>query len=217
MTYISNYLISHYKGKYRIKSEYDKSTKQFPRKVDGTHEDVDCYIDCYNNIKIFYYGKGVLETYIPSKIRGRNIITAIEEEFGQDIVYNKEENDSEMLFQFKAKHMCELEKYLKPKTNGANISPFSSRNLPKNKSYKIPDKDLIEYKKVIEKIGTKQIITLTHITSNYLKLLITRKNTWEDIKADMALKGLSGKNYIHSIGRWNEYIKYLESVCNYTK
>ena len=30
------------------------------------------------------------------------------------------------------------------------------------------------------------------------------------IKADMALKGLKGKEYIHSIGKWNDYIKYLE-------
>lgn len=137
----------------------------------------------------------------------------IEEELGQDIIFNKEENDSEVLFQFKAKYIKEFEKYLKPKTNGSNISPFSSRNLPKNKSYEIPDEDLLPYKNLIEKIGKKQIITLTHMTNNYLKSLTTKKYSWEDIKADMALKGLSGKNYIHSIGKWDEYIRYLEKMC----
>ena len=34
-------------------------------------------------------------------------------------------------------------------------------------------------------------------------------DAWEDIKADMALKCLKGKEYIHSIGKWNEYIDYL--------
>lgn len=119
----------------------------------------------------------------------------------------------EVLFQFKSKYMCALEKYLKPKTSGSNISPFSSRNLPKNKSYKISDEDLVKYKRIVEKIGEKQIIMLTHITNNYLKTLITRRNTWEDIKSDMALKGLSGKNYIHSIGEWDKYIRYLEEMC----
>ena len=207
---IANYLISHYKGKYRVKCEYDKTTNQFSRKLDDTYEDIDCYIDCYHNIKIFYYGKAVLEAYIPSKVRGHNIVKAIEEELGQDIIYNKEENDAEVLFQFKAKNLNILEKYLRPKTSGANISPFSSRNLPKNKTYKIPDEDLAAYKIIIGNLGEKQIITLTHITNNYLKTLVTKRHTWEDIKADMALKGLSGKNYIHSIGMWNDYNKYLE-------
>lgn len=161
-------------------------------------------------MKIFYYGKSILEVYIPSKIRGHNLIKTIEEEPGQDIIYNKEENDSEVLFRFKAKYMKDLEKYLKPKTSGANISPFSSKNLPKNKSYKISNEDLIAYKSIIENIGENRIITLTHTINRYLKSLVTKQNTWEDIKADMALKGLSGKNYIHSIGKWDDYIEYLK-------
>lgn len=31
----------------------------------------------------------------------------------------------------------------------------------------------------------------------------------ENIKADMKLKGLKGKEYIHSIGQWGNYINYL--------
>lgn len=206
-------MISHYKGQYRIKCEYDKTTNQYPRKLDGTYEDIDCYIDCYNGVKIFYYGKSILEAYIPSKIRGHNLIKVIEEELGQDIIHHKEENDSEILFQFKAKYMSDLEKYLRPKTGGSNISPFSSKNLPKNKAYKIPDEDLVAYKSIVGDIGQKQIITLTHMLNSYLKSLVTKRNTWEDIKADMALKGISGKNYIHSIGKWEEYINYLKKEC----
>ena len=209
---MANYLISHYKGKYRIKCEYDKTINQFPRKLDGTYEDIDCYIDCYNNIKIFYFGKSTLEAYIPSKGRGHNIVKLIEDDLGKEVIYNKEENDSEVLFHFKAKDMSKIEKYLRPKTSGSSISPFSSKNLPKNKLYKIPDEDLVYYRNIVEKIGRKQIIALSHITNSYLKFLITKTTTWEDIKADMALKGLSGKNYIHSIGKWKEYIKYLEKM-----
>ena len=208
---MANYLISHYKGKYRIKCDYDKRTNQFPRKIDGTFEDVDCYIDCYNNIKIFHYGKLILEAYIPSTIRGKNMIKSIKEEYGDDIIFSIKETESEVLFRFCSKDMDKLEKYLKPKTNGADISPFSSKNLPKNKDYKIPDEDFVEYKKIIENIGQKRIIELTHMTNKFLKLIVTKTNTLENIKTDMLLKGLSGNKYIHSIGRWNDYINYLKN------
>lgn len=195
---------------YRIKCEYDESKNQFQRKLDGTYEDIDCYIDCYKNIKIFYYGKSILEAYIPSVGRGNNIIKSITERFGNDIIFDIQKTDGEVIFKYKAKDMDMLERYLKPKTSGSNISPFSSKNLPKNKDYKIPNEDLVIYKNIIDKIGKNRIIELTHMTNSYLKSLVTKKNTWEEIKADMALKGLSGKNYIHLIGKWNDYIKYLK-------
>ena len=104
--------------------------------------------------------------------------------------------------------MESLEKYLKPKTNGASISPFSSRNLPKS-DYKIPDRDLLTYKEIVSKIPRERIIDITHTTNNFIKSLVTRKNKLENIKADMAKKCLKGKEYIHSIGKWSEYINYL--------
>lgn len=207
---MANYLLSHYKGKYRIKCEYDKETNQYQRKIDGTYEDIDCYIDCYKNIRIFYYGKSILEAYIPSVVRGNNIIKQIQEELNKDTIFNINETDTEVLFQFKACNMEKLEKYLNPKTSGANISPFSSKNLPKNKGYKISDEELRLYRNIVEKLGQNRIIELTHMTNKYLKFLVSKNNKWEDIKADMALKGLSGKNYIHSIGKWDEYISYLK-------
>ncbi len=146
-------MTSHYKGKYRIKCEWDKSTNQFPRKLDGTFEDIDCYIHCYKNIRIFYYEKSILEAYVPSLGRGRNIIKSVKNDLGDDIIFNIVETDSEVLFQFKATNMDALEKYLKPKTSGSNISPFSSKNLPKNKKYKIPDEELRTYKDIVQKIS----------------------------------------------------------------
>ena len=203
--------MTHYKGKYRIKCEYDQKTNQFQRKLNGTYEDIDCYIDCYKSIKIFYYGRSVLEAYIPSVVRGRNIIKAIKEDEGKNIISDIKETDSEVLFHFKANDMDRLERHLKPKVSGANISPFSSKNLPKNKEYKIPEEEFGVYKEIVEKIGKNRIIELTHTTNSYLKSLAAKINTWDGIKADMALKGLSGKNYIHAIGRWEDYIIYLKN------
>ena len=146
--------------------------------------------------------------YIPSIGRGHNIIKAIQEELGNDVIYNIEETDSEVMFRFNSKHIDELEKYLKPKTSGASISPFSSRNLPKS-DYKIPDEEFVSYKEIVAKIPRERIIDITHTSNNYLKSLATKRNTWEDIKADMAKKCLKTKEYIHSIGKWNDYINYL--------
>lgn len=212
MNNIANYLVSHYKGVYRIKAPYD-SKNQFPRKLNGTFEDMDCYIDCQFGNKIFYYGRNKLHAYIPSIGRGRNIIKHINENFGSEIIFNIEETDEEVLFLFSTKDADKIIPLLKPKTNGANISPFSSRNLPKS-NYKIPDENLITYKNIVVKIPPESILALTHRTNDYLKSLATKKKTWEDIKADMALRGLKGKEYIHSIGKWNDYVNYLERELN---
>ena len=47
------------------------------------------------------------------------------------------------------------------------------------------------------------------ISNNFIKTLATKNNPIEKIKADMALKGLKPKEYIHSMGYWDKYIKYL--------
>lgn len=125
--------------------------------------------------------------------------------------------DSEVLFRFHQKDADKIIPLLKPKTNGANISPFSSKNLPKNKTYKIPDEELSLYKNIVQNVPKECILTLTHMTQSFIKSLATKKNTMDDIKADMAMKGLKGKEYIHSIGKWNEYLEYLKTELSKQK
>ena len=177
--------------------------------MDGSLEDIDVYIDCSLGNKVFYYGNRILQAYIPSVGRGHNIINKIYDDYDKDIIFDIEETDTEILFKFNVDNDTKIIPLLKPKTSGANISPFSVKNLPKNKDYKIPDEDFIMYKNIFKNIPKERILTLTHRTQDFIKSFITEKNTWEDIKADMQLKGLKGKEYIHSIGKWKEYIKYL--------
>lgn len=134
-------------------------------------------------------------------------------ELNGNIIWNIVETDSEVLFRFNAKHMNDLEPYLKPKTNGADRSPFSTKNLPKSR-YNIPDEDLIPYKDLVSKLPQNQLITLVHTTKDFIKSLTTKRNTYDKIKEDMALKGLKGKEYIHFIGVWDKYISYLKSCIN---
>lgn len=192
-----------------MKTEPDQSTNTFPRKFNGNFNDIDVYIDCQNNNRVFSYGHEILQAYVPSLIRGHNIIKTISEQFGEEIIFDIEETDSEVLFKFNAKYDDKIIPLLKPRTSGSNISPFSSRNLPKNTSYKIPDEDLDSYKNIIAKIPRECMLTITHTTDSYIKSLVTKKNPIEKIKADMALKGLKPKEYIHSMGYWDKYLKYL--------
>lgn len=197
-----------FKGIYRIKVPYNQWTKDFTRKLNGNLEDVDCYIDCMYGNKVFHYGRDVLQAYIPSLGRGHNILKSINE-IDQSIIFDIEETDSEILFKFKYADSDKIIPLLKPKTSGANISPFSSRNLPKNKTFKIPDEQLEAYQEIVSKIPQERILTLTHRTNSFIKSLATKRNPIENIKADMKLKGLRGKEYIYSIGEWDNYIKFL--------
>lgn len=183
-------------------------TNTFPREYTGLYSENDIYIDCYKNVRIYHYGNRTLMAYIPSIGRGHNIIKLINE-IESDLIFDIEETSQEILFKFNYKHSDKIIPLLNPKTSGANISPFSSRNLPKNKDYRIPDEEFVSYKEIVSKIPRERMIDITHTTNNYLKSLTTKRNTWEDIKANMAKKCLKPKEYIHSIGKWNDYINYL--------
>jgi hypothetical protein len=204
----TSYLTDKFKGVYRILPEVDTLTNDFPRKLNGSYEYIDCYISCQHNIKIYHYGKSILQAYIPSLQRGNNIIKAIQG-INPDIISNIYRTDSEVEFLFKYSDSETIIPLLKPKTSGSGISPFSSKNRPKT-AYIIPDEDLCEYKEIVQNVPQNELITISHSTNNFIKSLATKKNPIENIKADMKLKGLTGKNYIHSIGKWDEYIKYLK-------
>lgn len=196
-----------------MKCDYDLRTNDYNRKLNGTLEDMDIYVTCQYGNKVFHYGRDVLQAYIPSLQRGHNIIKAIQQ-IEPNIIFNIEETDSEILFRFKYVNSDKIIPLLKPKTNGANISPFSLKNLPKNKDFKIPKEELVTYKQIVQRVPKERILTLTHSTNDFIKSLATKKNPIENIKADMKLKGLKGKEYIYSIGKWNEYLNFLYKMIS---
>lgn len=204
-----SFLTDKYKGTYRIMCPYDLLHNSFPRKLNGNFEDIDQYIDCQKGIKIFYYGKSILQCYIPSLQRGHNKVKAIKSEVGDDIIFDIEETDSEVLFKFKASNMDKLEPYLNPKTSGADRSPYSTKNLPKTK-YQMSESDLLIYKAITAHVKKNEILKISHITKDFLKTLCNKRYTEDKLKENMRMMGLSGKDYIHSIGKWNEFTKYLK-------
>ena len=140
-------------------------------------------------------------------IRGHNIVKTIQQS-DPSLIFDIEETDSEILFKFKYVNSDKIIPLLKPRTSGSQISPFSSKNLPKS-NFKIPDDKLTQYKQIVSKIPPEKLLTLSRMTYSYLQTLVTKKNTWENIKSDMRLKCVKGKEYIYMIGKWDEYLKYL--------
>ena len=206
-------------------AEIDQNTNDFPRDETGKIEENDVYIQCSKNCKVYHYGKSVLVAYIPSLGRGHNILLSIakdklgiEDRIDYEELYRKLEeentvfdiieNDSEIEFKFNAKNIEYIMQYLNPKTSGCNISPFSARNLPKS-DYKIPDEDLVAYNKIMAEKYSERFLDIRHITNNFLKSISNKQCNEEKIKADMKLKCMKPKQYIHFIGKWNEYLKAL--------
>ena len=142
-------------------------------------------------------------------IRGHNIVKTIQQS-DPSLIFDIEETDSEILFKFKYVNSDKIIPLLKPRTSGSQISPFSSKNLPKS-NFKIPDDKLTQYKQIVSKIPPEKLLTLSRMTYSYLQTLVTKKNTWENIKSDMRLKCVKGKEYIYMIDKWDEYLKYLEN------
>lgn len=217
-----------YKGIYRLMAHIDQNTNDFPRDERGNIDSDDVYIKCAYGNQIYHYGHSTLMAYIPSLGRGHNILYALGKELcgiedriqydelyslleQQGKIWDIVENDKEIEFKFSAKDIELIAKYLKPQTGGANISPFSSRNLPKRK-YDIGSTALQEYKEIINKIPKGNILIIKNLTSQFLSDILKKDKAYRrvDVNADMKKKMLKGKEYIHYIGKWNEYIKFLK-------
>ena len=114
------------------------------------------------------------------------------------------------MFRFKYKDSDQIIPLLKPRTLAAGRSPYSSKNLPKS-DYTIPDGELQSYKDIVANVPRERSLRVGYITNQYLKSLCKKKCSYEKMKEDMKLKMLKGKEYIHSIGKWDEYIKYIKT------
>lgn len=204
---MANYL-NKYIGTYRVVAEYDITTNDFPREYDGSLSENDLFIPCKSNSKIYHFGGSKLVFYCPSKKRGHNIVRDIFADKKSSLIYDFEESDEELSFKFDSKNLEQLVQYFEPKVNGASIRPHSTKNLPKT-SYMIPKEDLDKYNEAVKDVP---FIQLTQSFRNYMNTLYTKKKDRKWYQSDMRLKGLKGKNYIHSLNLWNEYIDFLNKT-----
>lgn len=189
-------------------------------------DDIDVAYDiCQHVLNIDYLT--TLVAYIPSIGRGHNILKAIANDIGlpeyktyeelykaledEGTVRSIMENDKEIEFKFHARKLEYIASFLKPATAGSDISPFSTKNLPKC-DYPIPDEDLAEYNAILDSMDNKDYLLVSRVTDAFLtnKLQKSKQYRTIDLKKDMKKKCLKTKEYIHSLGEWDKYIKYLK-------
>ena len=238
-----------YVGTYRVKAEYDLATKDFPRLENGNLDPSfdDLYIDCANKIQIKHHGGNVLCCYIPNKTKGMNIFRKIyqdkisqtlpaettsdgkkylnnlcKELVEKGILVSAEVLDIEAIFEFKADMIEYIAKLVKAKTSGASISPFSSKNLPRE-PYKIPNKDMDLYKESIKDFPTKTVdmgngpidvpdgLLIKQANKQFDEIIAAAQEPGFDVNKDRKVKGLKAKEYIHQMGMWQQYCDYLKT------
>lgn len=213
-----NYLLK-YKSKYRLLPELDKETNDFLREIDGSIIDDDVHISCQYGNKIFVWGhdtngRVLLQAYIPSLTRGRNIKKSLNE---QNVPYtNYFETDEEVIFKFKPKDIEIVATLLKAKTSGASISPFSNKNLPKA-NVEIPSDQIEKYKAIIANVQKGDLLLISRLTDAFLSNILNKKykkivGRKFDVQSDMRKMKMSRikKEYIFSKNMWDEYLSYLK-------
>lgn len=216
---MANHYMMKYKGTYRVLAELDQQTNDLPRDANGNvSEDVELYIDCQYGNRITEWGhdtngRMLLSAYIPSIGRGRNIKKAMDAQGIPYMDYN--ESDIEVWFKFKAKDIEPIATLLKAKTFGANISPFSVKNLPKA-NVEIPSEEIERYKAITAEVEKGDLLIIHKITISFLTTVLTRKYKAKDksfsYQADMRklMMGRMAKEYIWTKGMWEEYLVYLK-------
>lgn len=216
---MSHYLMK-YKGTYRVLPVLDTRYHDLPRDAQGniSHEDVELYIACQYGNRITEYGKEngrmSLQAYIPSIGRGRNIKKALD---AQNIPYaHYHETDEEVEFRFKAKDIAPVAELMKVKTSGANISPFSTKNLPKA-NVEIPTEEIERYKAITAEVQKEDLLIIHRITTDFLSNILVKKykklgNKKFDVAVDMRkmMMARMAKEYIWTKNMWNEYLEYLQ-------
>ena len=217
---MSNYLVSHYKGKWRILPDICQNTNDFPVDCDGDRDEDSVYITCKNGNKIWYWGlnesrRAVLGAYIPSLGRGRNVKKAMKKDKIE--FFNYSESDEEVMFHFLATDIEYVADALGAKTLGASTNPFSSKNLPKS-DVTIPSEKIEEYKSVTSSIGKTDMLLIKNLNERFLSDILEKslkkktKNNKFSCREDMKKLKMSRqfKEYVYHRGAWQEYIDYLK-------
>lgn len=201
----------------------------------------DYYIVCKNNIKIRHGYNNILSCYIPSYGRGMNVLRKIfndkikpfdKEEHTNEFIAKELIDNSvlvdldiltdEIYFTFKSDLLDYVAEVVGASTYGAKTPPLSPKNLPKER-YIIPEPELDKYKAAIDNLP--KVTRILHgkeyemVNGLVIRSLISRfdnniqksKGKNFDIDADRKKKCIKGKEYIHSIGMWEEFVDYLKN------
>ena len=220
---MDNYLTTHYKGKYRVRAHYDKSTNVFVRDADGNLDDsfADFYLSGRSGIEIKHATGSDLACYIPKLKVGTGVLKSYYEKcigsYGNKSIEKivaelqaagyMDDCDilsAEVFFIFPAKYLDDLAPIVKLKTAGASMSPFSTRNLPRA-PYEIPKKDMDAYKEAKGELNGLQI---SRIQDEFIREFFD-----EDVKSQMKLEMLKANQWFHKHGYWQDYLDAIKEYA----
>lgn len=120
------------------------------------------------------------------------------------------EFEEEGEFGFKTEQMEYIAKLVGAKTSGANISPFSTKNLPSVK-YTIPSEEMAKYKEIITIVDKKNMNLISKFTTDFDKIIQNKMGKNYNISRERKLKCIGMKEFIHSIGLFPEYLEFLNA------
>lgn len=202
-----------YVGIYRVLPELDLATNDFPRDEKGNiaKEYDDLYIPCAKGIIKNSYDYPYLVWYTDKIKTGRKIKELFEEK--KIDIHEYYETDGDVLIWFDESDIKKVAKIVKPKTSGKKISPFSKRNIQTEKSsrYIIPEKDIDKYSEIIKDLDKAEKLHFSRsvIKDFYNSLLYNNKKS-DKIEEERLNSGLSYKEYIHYLKKWNSFIDYAK-------
>ena len=130
-------------------------------------------------------------------------------------MFDIEQTDEETLFKVKDKDLENIIEFLEPQTNGASISPFSTKNLKKDKQ---PFVEVVNhtqnavYEEIKAFLPKEDKLLIGQWNRCFIADFLTKKlgMSADEIKADMKQKNMKQKDYFCHVGYWNEYIDYLK-------
>ena len=212
LNYMYRYLLK-YVGTYRVRAIYDIEKEDFPRTktggIDPTFEDL--YIDCSKGIiKHTYKGNDILVLCFYEKVKtANNIFKEIKEKYNK-IDIEKEVCGNDAFIYFHADDIKKIATIVKPKTSGAKIDPFSTKNLPKV-NYKIPSKDITELYSITENLSkTETLQFYRKVNSDFISSINKLNGKKINLKEEFKKSRLNSREFIHSIGLWDKYIEYVK-------
>ncbi len=207
-----------YVGIYRVKAYYDLETNDYPRDHLGNIDESfdDFYIPCKRGL-IKHAICDTLSWYTNSTAQGKNVHKKILE-IDSKIITDYYETSSDYVIQFHSDDIEKIAEIVTPHTNGKSIRPYSVKNLPKGR-YEINEEDELKFINLLKGLEqTEKLIVVNKAISEFDKLFIARRikefGKKYDYKAEKRASMLKSKNFIHSVGMWEDFLEIIKKTLD---